>query len=44
MMCLQKVFFAMLGQQKILFHTLEAVRTGQAVEHAAAFSLLAVMV
>ena len=43
-MCLQKLLFDMLGQQQILFHTLEALRTGQAGEHAAASCLLAVMV
>lgn len=43
-MCLQKLFFDMLGQQQILLHTLEALRRGQAAEHAAASCLLAVMV
>lgn len=43
-MYLQELFFDMLGQQQILFHTLEALRTGQAVEHAAASCLLDVMV
>lgn len=30
-MCLQKLFFDMLGQQQIFFYTLEALRTGQVV-------------